>query len=327
MGPSLLILFFALTPLPGILWGGGWFALAPVCAFVFFPLVDHFLPRVALGRDVAPRETPLLYLYLPYHPLLILAGVAAAHRLSPSDFSFWLGALSVGVITGGVGITFAHEWIHKLDRRQKLYGEWLLIWVGYGHYATEHVYGHHKHVGTRADGATARRNEWLQAYIPRALTQVWLGAFRRKPGRTVAHGLASLGLAVGIAFFFGRNGALFFLAQGAVAVLLLTSIDYVEHYGLERKISADGRVESVKAHHAWDSDTRLMGELLIRLQRHSDHHLRPLKPYPELELQADAPRLPTGYAGTVWLAWWPHLWFKIMNPRLDALRKRTASAP
>lgn len=312
---NLAILVFALSPLPGLIAGGSWLWLAPVLALVVFPLLDHLLPRVRAAATLG-RPSPLLFLYLPFHAFLILFGAARVASLPAASPELWLTAFSVGIVTGGIGITFAHEWVHHLKPRERLLGEWLLVWVAYGHYATEHVYGHHKNVGLREDGATARKNEWIQTYIPRALYQVWRSAFRLKPARTLAHGLATLAIAAGIALAFGRSGLLFFFAQAAVAVLLLTSIDYIEHYGLERKRSADGRAEAVKPHHSWDSDTRLMGEVLIRLQRHADHHMRPLKPYPELALLAGAPRLPTGYAGMIWLAWWPHAWFRVMNPRL-----------
>jgi alkane 1-monooxygenase len=316
MASTLLILAFALSPLPGLILGGAWLILTPALAFVVFPLLDLVLPR-AKPTAIGGASTPLLHLYLPYHAVLILLGAAKAQDLAWNSGFFWLSALSVGIVTGAIGITFAHEWVHRRNPRQRLLGEWLLVWVGYGHYATEHVYGHHKNVGTREDGATARKGEWLQAFIVRALVQVWRGAFRIKPVRTILQGLATVGIAALIYFVFGATGVLFFAVQATVAILLLTSIDYVEHYGLERKRSADGRAESVKPAHSWDSDSLLMGELLIHLQRHADHHMKPLKPYPELELLTEAPRLPTGYAGMIWVAWWPHLWFRIMDPRIE----------
>ncbi len=314
---QLLILFFILTPLPGLIWGGSWIYLTPALTLVVFPLLDLVLPKVKLSTaSRTASASPLLSLYLPYHAALIVFGAHSVRALGWNDSQLWLSALSVGIVTGGTGITFAHEWVHRLKPTQRLYGEWLLVWVGYGHYATEHVYGHHKNVGRREDPATARKGEWLQLYIPRALFQVWRSAYRIKPNRTIAHGLVSVVIAAGIAAAFGLSGLLFFFAQASVAVLLLTSIDYIEHYGLERKILPDGKAEGVKPWHSWDSDSLLMGELLIHLQRHADHHMRPLKPYPQLELLPDARKLPTGYAGMIWIAWWPHLWFRIMDKRI-----------
>lgn len=322
---SSLIAVFILTPLPGLYYGHPWNLAQPIFAFVLLPILDLILKSPTDPVHSHHHETPMLYAYLPYHAFLILAGVASTRSFDWRTADFWLNAFSVGIVTGAIGITFAHEWVHKLSARQRLYGEWLLVWVCYGHYATEHVYGHHRNVGTREDGATARKNEWLQTYIFRALYQVWKSAFRIKPTRTIIHGLASIIIAGGIGFFFGKMGLAFFLVQSAIAVLLLTSIDYVEHYGLERKKTADGRTESMKAWHSWDSESYLMGELLIHLQRHSDHHMRPTKPYTELVFVPEAGKLPTGYAGMVWIAWWPHLWFKIMNPKVDALMERKSA--
>lgn len=319
MGGQLLLCTFMLAPLPGLLIGAPWGFLTPLLTFLVLPILDLILPRADAQATPGEKPTRLLYLYLPYHAFLILLGIHSVRGLGVSDFQFWVNVFSVGIVTGAVGITFAHEWVHKLKPHQRLYGEWLLIWVCYGHYSTEHVYGHHKNVGTREDGATARKNEWLQTFIFRALVQVWLGAFRTKPLRTLIQGTLSVTLFLLISHFFGKTGGLFFFIQAAIAILLLTSIDYVEHYGLERRKSPDGRTESMKPWHSWDSDTRLMGELLIRLQRHADHHMRPTKPYTELVLHADAPKLPTGYGGMIWIAWWPHLWFKIMNPRVEAV--------
>jgi alkane 1-monooxygenase len=41
------------------------------------------------------------------------------------------------------------------------------------------------------------------------------------------------------------------------------------------------------------------------------------KPYATLEPLA-GPQLPTGYAGSIWLATIPPLWFRVMHPRLEA---------
>ena len=59
--------------------------------------------------------------------------------------------------------------------------------------------------------------------------------------------------------------------------------------------------------------------MLANLQRHSDHHLHPWKPYETLRL-LPGPQLPSGYAGCVMLALVPRWWFGATHPRLDALR-------
>ena len=109
----------------------------------------------------------------------------------------------------------------------------------------------------------------------------------------------------------------FWLLQSAFAVWLLETVNYVEHYGLQRRMRADGRPEPFGAGHAWNTDTLLGNSLLLNLQRHSDHHVHASKPFHALQPVA-APQLPTGYAGCLLLAAVPPLWFALMHPRLEA---------
>jgi alkane 1-monooxygenase len=105
--------------------------------------------------------------------------------------------------------------------------------------------------------------------------------------------------------------------QAIVAFSLLEAVNYVEHYGLER--SHDGRrFERVGTAHSWDSPRRLTNYLLINLQRHADHHISPQHPYQLLSHSPSAPQLPAGYAAMVLLALVPPLWFRVMNPRIEA---------
>ena len=76
-------------------------------------------------------------------------------------------ALGLGVATGGIGITYAHELIHQRNRSERWLGEILLVSTAYGHFTTEHVYGHHITVGTPADPVSARKGESL--YAPRLM--------------------------------------------------------------------------------------------------------------------------------------------------------------
>jgi alkane 1-monooxygenase len=56
---------------------------------------------------------------------------------------------------------------------------------------------------------------------------------------------------------------------------------------------------------------------LLELTRHSDHHYRASKKYQTLERIKESPQLPLGYPGSMVLSWFPPLWFKIMNKRLE----------
>jgi alkane 1-monooxygenase len=55
--------------------------------------------------------------------------------------------------------------------------------------------------------------------------------------------------------------------------------------------------------------------MTFHLQRHSDHHANPMRPYQSLRDFDDIPRLPNGYTGMFGLAAVPPLWFRVMDPK------------
>jgi alkane 1-monooxygenase len=103
-------------------------------------------------------------------------------------------------------------------------------------------------------------------------------------------------------------------------------VNYIEHYGLERRELRPGVYERVTPAHSWNASQWLTNVLLFNLQRHSDHHAYPIRPYYALRHHPDAPQLPTGYAGMALLAMVPPLWRRVMDPRVRAHRARSATA-
>jgi alkane 1-monooxygenase len=108
----------------------------------------------------------------------------------------------------------------------------------------------------------------------------------------------------------------------SLAIWQLELINYIEHYGLTRKHLGDGKYERVQPHHSWNASHRVSNWLLINLQRHSDHHVKPDRRYPLLQTYEDevAPHLPHGYPLMTIAAMIPPLWKRIMNPRVKAWR-------
>ena len=68
--------------------------------------------------------------------------------------------------------------------------------------------------------------------------------------------------------------------------------------------------------------------MLFNLQRHSDHHANPNRPYQILRHFEESPQLPTGYFGMIYLALWPKKWFAVMDPKasvyMDYIREQRA---
>ena len=249
--------------------------------------------------------------------------------LAPSLLAVLALGLGVGGVTGSQGITFAHELGHAKSRLDRFLA-WLLMGsVCYAHFMIEHYRGHHPRAATWDDPASARRGESLWRFLPRtlagSLTSAWhLEAQRlrqlRKPWHhstlllaTVLQGVWLLTLWL----WLGPLALVFWLAQSAYAVFLLEAVNYIEHYGLQRQ-QQGSRPEPFGVMHAWNADHLLTNCTVANLQRHSDHHMHAWKPYPELEA-LPGPQLPTGYAGCLFLALVPPLWFATMHPRLERL--------
>ena len=284
----------------------------------------------ALARSPLPHRPPawlswIPRLFVPLELALIGAGLAAAAR---SDWPTVIGlGYAVGFVTGAQGITFAHELGHSRRRGDRALGWVLMTAVNYGHFMVEHYRGHHVRAATWDDPASARPGESLWRFLPRTLGGSWRDAWRLEAQRLRMHRQSwarsplawSTGVNLAVLAVLCAAGQwkmlAFWLLQSAFAVWLLETVNYVEHYGLQRRIGPDGRPEPFGAAHAWNTDTVLGNSLLLNLQRHSDHHVHAWKPYQELQ-PLPAPQLPTGYAGCLLLAAVPPLWFAVMHRRL-----------
>lgn len=93
-------------------------------------------------------------------------------------------------------------------------------------------------------------------------------------------------------------------------------MNYIEHYGIIRKKDKNGVDESIGKMHSWN---QLSGAIIVRLQRHSDHHEHSFRPYQILRRMDDAPYFPFEYLHCYYLSLIPPVWFLVMNPRVEAL--------
>jgi alkane 1-monooxygenase len=105
--------------------------------------------------------------------------------------------------------------------------------------------------------------------------------------------------------------------QALVATLMLDWTNYLQHYGLSRKLESDGRYEPVQAHHAWSQSLFIHDLVLFNLFRHGDHHVNPQRPYPALRADADVPRYPYDLAFMYGIALIPPLFQRIVHPTLE----------
>lgn len=318
------------------LWFGGPFAwLTPVIVFVLVPALDAWIGRDDRNLNPAAESraksrllySRILYAYLPISVALMLAML---HRLTSADASWAVQAgwiLSVALSTGGIGITVAHELVHRRSEMEQWIGKGILMTVLYMHFAIEHVRGHHALVATHEDPATARKGESVYGFLFPSIFGQWISAWRLEARRLakVSRSVWSLdndmirftGLqlawVVALGWMFGIMALPAYLLTAFLSFSLLEVVNYIEHYGLERRRDETGRYERVGEHHSWNSDHVVSRALLFELTRHADHHAQASRPYPILRSLENGPQLPTGYPGMILLALLPPIWFRVMD--------------
>lgn len=323
------------TALPlAVAWGlwhapqTGWFIMLGVQLAIAALELLPALRRSAPAEPFGTWHRALLRLHAPLQAGLLVLGVFVVLRPGEGYTTAVLAGLAVGGVTGALGITFAHELGHSRARTDRVLA-WLLMGsVLYAHFMVEHYRGHHPRAATDEDPASARRGESVWRFLPRTVVGGWRSAWSLEAAQLQRLGRGWLrsplawasavqagGLAV-LALAWGPKALLFWIAQAAYAVLLLETINYIEHYGLRRG-RIGGRLEPFSVGHAWNADHALSNALLVNLQRHSDHHMHAWKPYATLQ-PLPGPQLPTGYSGCLFLAWVSPLWLRVMEPRLTA---------
>ena len=325
----------------GLLGHGLWTWALPLHAFMLVPLIELLGgPRKdALSEEeeqaalADPLYDVLIYLLVPMQWALL---VLFLFRVGEPDIAPWEIAgriATMGVLCGIYGINVAHELGHRAKRWERDMARALLLTSLYMHFIIEHNRGHHRRVATAEDPASARYGETIYAFWVRTILFSWISAWRieaerqRKAGEApfglkneMLHAIIwQLALVAGVGLIFGLLTLGAFLVAALIGVLLLETVNYIEHYGLRRKRGVDGGYARVKHVHSWNSD-HLVGRLMLfELTRHSDHHYKASKKYQVLASVEGSPQLPTGYPGMMLLSLVPPLFFRATHPLLASM--------
>jgi len=316
----------------------GWLCYLPLLyGFGCIPLLDQLIgPKAGnLSPDAeASVRADRMYDMVIYMALPVQLGMLVWFLFSvqvPMPTSDLVGKITaMGMMCGVLGINVAHELGHRPKAPEKFMAKTLLATSLYMHFYIEHNKGHHRNVGTSIDGATARRNEGIYVFWCRTLVQSFRSAWQitakelgRKKLRVwslnnelIQMLLLQLVLCLAIALIFSWWVLLCFIGAAFMGILLLETVNYIEHYGLYRKKINEFRFEDVEPSHSWNSDHALGRIVLFELTRHSDHHYEPSKHYQLLNSMQGASQLPAGYPAMMLLSLVPPVWFMVMNPRL-----------
>jgi alkane 1-monooxygenase len=337
----------ALGPLLYMAWPHPLALWAPVIFYYgIAPLID-----LALGPDTSnPPEdaVPALegdryYRVITYLlvPLLWASFVFSAWFVMRTPLG-WGGWIAMAMTTGAIGgycINLGHELGHKRTRLERWLAKVALAPTFYGHFTLEHNRGHHRDVATFADSASSRMGESIWRFVLREMPGAFARAWQLERARMLADGLRpwslrneliqpalmTFALWTALCAWLGPQALLFLVPASLWANFQLTTANYVEHYGLLRRTGPDGRVERCEPHHSWNSNHVFSNWAMFHLQRHSDHHAHPARRYQSLRHFEDLPQLPNGYFGMFPVAYFPPVWFHLMDRRLVAAVNGDAS--
>ena len=212
-------------------------------------------------------------------------------------------------------------------------GVFLLVLCCYGHFRIEHIYGHHLNVATKEDPATARRGENFYFYFIRCVINSVISSWNieknildRKrlntfsfQNRMIHYFVLEFLFLVFAYLIAGMNGLVFVIFHSFVSIILLELVNYIQHYGLERK-KENGRYERFTDLHSWNSRHISANWSTFNLGLHAEHHQSASKPYPLLSQEEKAIEMPANYSIMLIMALIPPLWFFVMDRKIDNLK-------
>jgi alkane 1-monooxygenase len=322
------------------LFSHGWLCYLPLLVyFGILPLFELFLSpdRQNLTQDELEMVRAdgtydlLLFLTVPAQVITLSIFLVQMQEVGLSTSDTIGRILAMGLSCGVMGINVGHELGHRNGAFPKFLGEVMMLTSLQNHFIPYHNHGHHRYVATPKDPATARRNEpvysfWFRSQIG-SYFEAWKisnGIAQKKGGAAFSfknvmlrYSFAQIGLCILIYWTFSFQTLLYFICAATFGILLLETVNYIEHYGLQRAQRPNGGYEPVRPRHSWNSDHLIGRAVLFELSRHSDHHYKASKHYQLLETVPESPQMPTGYPGMMLFALLSPLWFAFMNRRID----------
>lgn len=325
-----------------------WSYFALFFVFGLVPFVDFFTKEDNTNlnpAEEAKARTNPLYDWIIYGlvPMQYLILGYFLHQISSTDQNLiikigWTTAY--GIACGVLGINAAHELGHRSKAYEKVMSQMLLLTSLYLHFYIEHNRGHHKNVATPVDPASSRKGETVYAFYIRSIFKGWQSAWELEAKRLnhdpklvwssknqmlVFQG-SQLALIVLIYTMYDWKTTLFFIGGAFMGIILLETVNYIEHYGLQR-IQKGDKYERTLPAHSWNSNHPIGRLLLLELSRHSDHHYLASKKYQLLQHHDHSPQMPTGYPGMMLLSLVPPLWFYVVHRQLSRFYQKEQLLP
>ncbi|MNB95251.1 Alkane 1-monooxygenase 1 [compost metagenome] len=309
------------------LWTGGyWIYTTIILGTVVYPAIE------ILGKPVAPTNKNTYFPAIPEFiarltTLIVITVVASTIITIPHEkftsFEKIVLIYNCGLTTGIVGIVLAHEMIHRGTFMSRHLGTALMLLSSYPHFKLQHLYSHHPNVATGKDHSSAQHGQSLYKFYIRSIFFGGISMWKRECARSAIfsghqyHPIHNRAISlwiiqslvyIAILLLLGPIALVAFIAQGVIAVLVLETVNYMQHYGLNR----NGGSRKPSHSSSWDNYS-LTNYALFNLGHHSDHHVHPAKPFHALSQQSDAPVMPYGYFTMAIISLFPPLWRWILD--------------
>ncbi len=339
-------------------WGGpNWAFSAVVYSYIFIPILDEIIGKdktnvlkmefEELVQDIYFDILVYSNVYIQFGLLFWASWLITTQHLTAFQF---LGlTASIGVFSSGI-INIAHELGHRQSKIAQFHSKMALMSVCYMHFFIEHNRGHHVHVATPQDPASSRKGQTVFDFWRQTLIGSYRSAWQIEAKRLAREGKSILSINNDMIWFailplcllsallaipLFHNSifiphylyliTLFFVLQSLIAILSLECVNYIEHYGIERRL-INGKYERVNPLHSWNANHLMSNLLLFQLQRHSDHHAFASRPYQVLRHFDESPQLPFGYPVMILMSLFPVLWFRVMDKRLESWKRSAYDA-
>ncbi len=333
----LIFPFLQMIALTGFMLGGNWVWLGGG-VFAFAALVCDRISddsEFAEMTEWKPFGMPIIQLCLLLHAALIVAFLWLFLASGAATLQIIGAVLTLGLFIGACGGNIGHELIHRREFAYRLVAEILFALCLHSAFTVEHVYGHHKNAGYALDPATARRGENFWRFVFRSALGANINSWKFEADHMDRADRSVIGWrnrclrghvfeAVYLAIVFtvaGAAGLASAVVIGAIAITLIESFNYIAHYGLVRTPG-----QPFEARHAWNSPRVISSGFTFNITHHARHHMQPNRPYWELDIDHKMPLMPRGPSVLAFIALFPPIWFRFIEPHLARWDAHHASA-
>lgn len=318
----------------GVVRGEAWFLSTIVLSVVIYPIIEVVWAciqkiqsmQIHASEDSTWIAESTAYIVAATNLGLVVWLVCLGYK-ELNGYSFAAVCYSIGLCSGTNGITLAHEMMHRSSRLARWLSWALLFATSYPWFRLQHLRRHHLLVGTSADPATAGYGQNVYSFYVQSIGRGMVDIFKSEATQSIRSGrsawnplgnLALLSLLALAALYsavwlvFGTWSLVALCLQGLVGILVLETINYIQHYGLVRQSTSS----AVSSRLSWDTNS-ITNYALFNLGLHSEHHCRPGKRFSALRSAPGSPKMPFGYFVMALVAMYPPLWRKIMDHRIN----------